>query len=664
MDESKRLTEAQVLDLLKRPGTWTLEEQEAAAGHIAALSSVPTPEDVARDYETVRAVCRYEPDALARLRAGAARAKALEAENRRLNVELMRLIGRTSGQVTEEVISSALIVDRAFLADAQRQTARAESERDALQARVTELEEQLRITGKTAEELEVRRDHWRRLAADARRYREACERAKDTDAQVDAPALHPNHQSARDRVDYRETVTRCAKYVLAPNSTTGPGGGGERRVATTWGDSCAGPAGDGACTLTYPHPGCCGEKKCHAPDHINCPCGWDLPQACNFPEPSTEAPMTSGAEPVVSVPLATLAAVVEEYIREASQRADDAEATNQDMACAHGQMDGAREVLRRVASGEVPEQARCARCAHPPHLGPCNRRAGDTAYTCLCTYDTIPSLPGLLAADDTAKAGQVPEVLLKARVVHELERVCPVVTTTPYSEGVAAACEDIAHGLGLPWPVSEDRNVRVQPSTPPSLVDHRQCNQQACRHGDDSTCTEAVVYGGNDAAPKAVWASARARVLEDGTLEERDTSIFKPGVVTWLPQTGPSESLDAEIARSLARALAEKARALTALQAQVHKYADLALPGRNPREEDGKPVPAGVRLLRLASEAGAARGAPATLDAVLKSAEDMRERAAAEAHRLATSGVAGVEGYKTGEAIVHAIRALPLPGDK
>lgn len=44
-----------------------------------------------------------------------------------------------------------------------------------------------------------------------------------------------------------------------------------------------------------------------------------------------------------------------------------------------------------TVSGSTP----CRGCAHPPHLGPCLRRNGTTAYQCPCTADTPPAITPL-----------------------------------------------------------------------------------------------------------------------------------------------------------------------------------------------------------------------------------------------------------------------------
>ena len=108
-------------------------------------------------------------------------------------------------------------------------------------------------------------------------------------------------------------------------------------------------------------------------------------------------------------------------------------------------------------------------------------------------------------------------------------------------------------------------------------------------------------------ATAVVWEGDGVRVLADGTPEMLVNA-------TW----DVAHGLCVE---AIARALAEAKREVDRLTRQIHTLADKAGAEWNPREQDEKPVPASVRLLRLASEASAARGA------LRKAAESMRERA-------------------------------------
>lgn len=126
MTEAKRLTDEQLEAIrdCRRRNVDMRPYVDGLLGHIATLTS-PTLEDVARDYETVCAVCRYEPDALVRLRDWAARAQALEAEVGRLNAELQesgvmqRGLANTVSKLTESLRD----------AESERDAARQEAER-------------------------------------------------------------------------------------------------------------------------------------------------------------------------------------------------------------------------------------------------------------------------------------------------------------------------------------------------------------------------------------------------------------------------------------------------------------------------------------------------------------------------------------------------------
>ena len=56
-----------------------------------------------------------------------------------------------------------------------------------------------------------------------------------------------------------------------------------------------------------------------------------------------------------------------------------------------------RTVAAEGAARQQPEPLRpatwCTGCPHPPHLGPCMKRNGGTAYQCPCIRSTVPQRP-------------------------------------------------------------------------------------------------------------------------------------------------------------------------------------------------------------------------------------------------------------------------------
>lgn len=196
----------------------------ADAIHAAFNALTSVPEDVARDVEKVRKALEDgsqpehllwdPPSPLSRLATAAARVPGLEADNHRLNVELIRLIGRSNEQVTEDVISSALRVERAFLADAQREKARAESERDAARQELERVEAERAAHDVAATAAEQDRKELRKQVEDLEQrlsretaWKESARLERDA-ARQEVATLTAREHSANERAEAWEQEAR------------------------------------------------------------------------------------------------------------------------------------------------------------------------------------------------------------------------------------------------------------------------------------------------------------------------------------------------------------------------------------------------------------------------------------------------------------------------
>lgn len=155
---------------------------------------------------------------------------------------------------------------------------------------------------------------------DAAKYRAAVDllqAMKSPDGFSDALRKLPDGGAIPD-VPFRQwagIVTWFGDYLGLTLATPPPGpGGGERRPARTWGESCAGPDGDGSCSLAYPHPGKCdsgeaqggpgGGEDWPLPPHDRCDltCIIGRPNECAGPEMSGIRAATSTRARIAPTP--------------------------------------------------------------------------------------------------------------------------------------------------------------------------------------------------------------------------------------------------------------------------------------------------------------------------------------------------------------------------